>query len=200
MSFRAPRASSRASSAAWRAWASSDSFPTRLCSKPSLFFTASWSSRSAVMTLASCFSRSACSASAFLLASAKAFFSASYSAPAPSAHNTNIFHYAQLFVRANFKTNVFNIPCLSSNCFLAWQSSSLARSSLCFSPETSQCVRSLSATTPAYSHKTYLVSFLRKLLDPLSGFSFRTPDSVSGATVYTVTFFLHNCVAYLKAC
>ena len=45
-----------------------------------------------------------------------------------------------------------------------------------------------------------MVSLLRKLFDPLSDFSFRTPDRVSGATVYTMTSFLHNNVAYLKTC
>ena len=45
-----------------------------------------------------------------------------------------------------------------------------------------------------------MVSLLRKLFDPLFGYSFQTPDRVLGATVYTVTFFLHNYVAYLKAC
>ena len=39
-----------------------------------------------------------------------------------------------------------------------------------------------------------------KLFDPLFGSSFRTPDRVSGATVHTMTFLLHNCIAYLKAC
>ena len=137
MSRAAPQASSRAPSASSRAWESSDSFPFRLCSKPSLFFTASWSSRSAAMTLASCFSQSDCLSSAFLLASAKAFFSASYSAPAPRAHNTNIFHSAQPFVRANSSTNVFHIPRLSSSCFLTWPSSSSASARLCFSSDTS---------------------------------------------------------------
>ena len=107
------------------------------CSKTSLFFTTSWSSRLAVMTLASCFSRSACSASAFLLASATAFFSASYSALAPRAYHKNTSHYAQLSIRANFKTNGFNIHCLSSSCLFTRPSSSSARARLCFSSDTS---------------------------------------------------------------
>ena len=190
MSRAAPRASSRAPSAASRAWASSDSFPTRLCSKPSLFFTASWSSRSAVITLASCFSRSACSASAFLLASAKAFFSASYSAPAPRAHNTKKNYSAQPFVRANSKTNVFNIPCLSSNCFFTRPSSSSARARLCFSSDTSALKADVLSADACFHTKGY-TSFTQAPakaggLIPCPALS-PSPDSASGATTHIMT-------------
>ena len=45
---------------------------------------------------------------------------------------------------------------------------------------------------------TYYISLLQQKIDPLSGSSRRTPDSVSGATDYR--FFFSFYVTYLETC
>ena len=198
MSRTAPRASSRASSGAWRAWASSDSFPDRLCSKVSLFFTASWSSRSASMTLGSCFLRRAYSAAAFFSAKATTFFNASISAFAPRARNIYTFiRHTYFIVLKLYKVSIYlGGPRTASSpdqvLLRPAPDSALVR-------RHPQHERWRPATTPAYSHRHILIRLLRMLFDPLFDLSFQTPNRASGATVYTVIF-SHYFITYLKAC
>ena len=89
-------------------------------------------------------------------------------------------------------------PLLSSSCLLVRPSSPCARSKSCVRPAIS-AVQAAAASSIAYLFTFQLiVRLLRIIIDPPFGFSFRTPNRVSGATTYRVV--ISHIFTYLKAC
>ena len=141
----------RASQAAWRAWESLESFPVKLYSKVSHFLTASCSSCSALITLASCFSRRVRSMAAFFSASAMALLRASTSVITPSTN------YVAYFILSIY----FTIHAHNACAYLVYPSTAFSIGQVLLWPapdfdsvrRSPQYERQQSLQTPAYNRR-----------------------------------------------
>ena len=90
-------------------------------------------------------------------------------------------------------------PFLSSSCLLMRPSSPCTRSKSCFRPAIAAVrAAAASSTTCLFTFKL-TIRLLWIIIDPSFGFSFRTPNRVSGDTTYRVVI-SHIFTTYLKAC
>ena len=89
-------------------------------------------------------------------------------------------------------------PLFSSSCLLARPSSPYARSKSRVRPAISVVREVVASSTTCLFTFTLIVRLLRIIIDPPFGFSFRTPNRVSGATTYLVV--ISHIFTYFKAC
>ena len=89
-------------------------------------------------------------------------------------------------------------PLLSLSCLLVRPSSPCARSKSCVRPAISAVRAAAASNTACLFTFKLIVRLLWIINDPLFGFSFRTPNRVSGATTYRVV--ISHIFTYLKAC
>src|SRR4051812_3414183 len=152
----------------------------------SCFFMRAWSSCRTSLTCASNFSRSMRSKAALFSASDSACLRVATSVVAPAISSTILSFFAIasfyiFFYKMSLSFFLLELPLGKTELLLGPLETLLQGAYL-----RSQCggrkQRSL------HTHIDSFFRLLRNLLDPLFGFSFRTPNRASGATVYAVIF------------